>query len=296
MIVNYNTCPMCSSNQINLFLKSKDFSMTQTSFDIYKCKSCDFTFTQNIPDQSSIGVYYTAENYISHSDTKKGFIATLYHWVRNYMLAKKAKIVLNHSQGNTLLDIGSGTGYFLNTMKNKNWEVQGLEPSQDAIISTQKKFNINAKHPDELFSIKEASFNCITMWHVLEHVHKLHDYAEQIKKILKPNGSWIIAVPNHSSFDAQFYKEAWAAYDLPIHLWHFTPNTMKNYAKQHGFEIVAYYRMPFDAFYIALLSEKYRENPFGFVRGFLIGTISWFKALLNLKNCSSIIYILKVKK
>src|SRR5204863_7031109 len=94
------------------------------------------------------------------------------------------------------------------------------------------------RNSDELFSLTVNSFDAITLWHVLEHVHQLHQTMNQLKNLLKENGRLIIAVPNYTSLDAKIYKENWAAYDPPRHLYHFSPQSMKILAEKNGMKIL----------------------------------------------------------
>jgi hypothetical protein len=133
------------------------------------------------------------------------------------------------------------------------------------------------------------------MWHVLEHVHQLHEYIKQLKNLIKPDGVIFIAVPNYQSLDAKFYGAHWAAYDVPRHLYHFSPKSMEHLVSLHGLKIKAHKPMWFDSFYVSMLSEKYKskQNKNNFLRAFMIGLFSNVSALFNTKKCSSIIYIIE---
>jgi 2-polyprenyl-3-methyl-5-hydroxy-6-metoxy-1,4-benzoquinol methylase len=289
--VFHKNCPVCSSENIQPFFEGKDYSHTGESFDVVKCAGCDFTFTQNIPDLENIGPYYESEKYVSHSDTQKGLFFKVYHTVRSYMLGQKRKMVTNAAPKGKLLDIGCGTGYFLNEMNNHGWDCQGIEQDEKARKYGAEKFNLTVNKPAHLNSLPDSSYNSITMWHVLEHVHDLNGYLTKIKAALKPNGSLVVAVPNYDSHDAKRYGKHWAAWDLPIHLWHFTPATMSKLMEKHQLKIVKHHRLPFDSFYVSLLSEKYKGG--NAIMGFITGKISFLKSLLNVKKCSSVVYIIK---
>jgi len=134
------------------------------------------------------------------------------------------------------------------------------------------------------------------MWHVLEHVHALKPYLNQCLKSLKQNGRLIIAVPNYTSFDAKYYKKYWAAYDLPRHLYHFSPTSMATLLSEIGFEIVTIKPMWYDSFYVSLLSEKYKKSgKLGLMLAIIIGGISNFITLFDASKASSIIYEIKKK-
>lgn len=291
--IHHSNCPICDSTEIVEVQKIKDHSHTGEVFPVVKCLSCDFHFTQDIPDAESIAPYYKSENYVSHSDTQKGLFFKLYHLVRNHMLKKKKALTIRTSgtaKGN-LLDIGTGTGYFPDIMQQSGWNAEGIEQDADTRNYASTKFGFKIYDTEKLFSLQENNYNAITMWHVLEHVHELNTYVSQIHKLLKKEGIFIVAVPNHTSVDAQYYKENWAAWDIPIHLWHFHPATMKQLMKKHHFKIKEMQPMPFDAVYVSMLSEQYKSGKKS--AGLLKGLKFALQGRSKPESCSSIIYILE---
>lgn len=295
MQVTHTQCPVCGNAQLSPFLICKDYTVSSEKFEISYCKKCNTGITQSVPDQASIGVYYQSENYISHSDTKEGLINRLYHIARNLMLASKRNTVVAHTRlaKGSLLDIGSGTGYFLNTMKQNQWEVTGIEADENAKNFSQKQFGLNVFAPEELHKLPQHQFDAITLWHVLEHLHDLNGTWEAFVRLLKPSGVLLIAVPNHQSYDAQHYQQYWAAYDVPRHLWHFSPKSLEVLAQKHNFQIITKKIMPFDPFYIALMSEKYKGNKLGLIAGAWHGGMALLKSIIDVNKSSSVIYVLK---
>lgn len=294
-MVHYTECPVCGSNNFSFFLKAKDYTVSGEEYEIMKCNGCSFAFTQNVPSEDAIGPYYQSDAYISHSDTNKGITNKLYHIVRKRTLSAKQKL-LQHFTGKTngaVLDIGSGTGAFLNQMKASGWYISGIEADGNAREMGQKLYGIESLATDNLFSFREESFDAITMWHVLEHVHRLQDYLQQIQKILKPKGKLFIAVPNYTSTDAEIYKEHWAAYDVPRHLYHFSPQSMELLMGKNGFKLVGLKPMWYDSFYVSLLSEQYKHGKANFVSAIVSGIKSNFAALGKTAKCSSVIYIME---
>jgi len=292
-MIHYTGCPICNSNNIQEQLSAKDHTVSQQIFSIWHCNACTARFTQDVPGHDAIGSYYASENYISHSDTKKGIINSLYHLVRKRTLGAKRRLVINATgtMKGTILDIGCGTGAFLNTMKEAGWNITGLEPDDIARAKAAELYNIQPQEPGKLFELAPASFNAITMWHVLEHVHELHAYVKQIEKLLAPGGNAFIAVPNYTSKDADIYKENWAAYDVPRHLYHFSPQSMEILLSQHGLKLTAVKPMWFDSFYVSMLSEQYRNGKGNIIRAVFNGFISNLKAWSNVRKCSSVIYV-----
>ncbi len=294
-MIQYTQCPVCKEHQLSPYFSVTDFSVTKEIFQLVKCNQCSVVLTQSIPDINGIGKYYQFEEYISHTNTQKGFINKAYHFVRKRTLLTKLKWVKKHTQlqKGTILDIGCGTGAFLNTMQQAGWSIVGLEPDDTARKNATALYNIQPQLSTELFSLPKASFDAITMWHVLEHVHELQAYVKQLHLLLKPNGTLFIAVPNYTSYDAQQYKAFWAAYDVPRHLYHFAPAAIQQLFEQHGFEVVAHLPMWYDSFYVSMLSEQYKKGSK--MKALFIALYSNCKALFNAKKCSSITYIIKHK-
>ena len=285
-------CPVCGSNNISKVLSAKDYTVSNETFQIWECTGCTLRFTQNIPDEAEIIRYYQSENYISHSDTTKGLINNLYHKVRAKTLKNKRDLIKKYTGkdiGN-ILDIGSGTGAFIHTMRQAGWNVTGLEPDETARRNSENLYGILPQKTEELFTIN-TRFDAITLWHVLEHVHSLHEYMEQFKKLLNPGGKIFIAVPNYTSYDADHYMEYWAAYDVPRHLYHFSPRSIEKLFALHSMKVVKMKPMWYDSVYVSMLSEKYKTGEPNAVKGAITGAISNIKTAFDITKCSSIIYI-----
>ncbi len=290
---NIEECPVCGENSFSLFLTCTDHLVSDEKFTIKNCNSCGFKITENIEDEESIGSYYQSEEYISHSNTSKGMVNMVYHRVRNYMLGQKSKLVetVSGMQNGKILDIGTGTGFFLNEMRKNNWQVAGTEKSPGARKFAKTEFNLDVNETEDLFQFENNSFNVITLWHVLEHIHRLSENMEAIVRLLKDDGKLIIAVPNHESYDAKHYEEFWAAYDVPRHIWHFAPAQMKTFGERYGLKLDKIKIMPFDSFYVSLLSEKHKNSTLKLMGGLFHGMISWLQSLVSPKVCSSVIYV-----
>lgn len=288
-------CPVCAHGKYTPAFKCKDHFITGEEFPILKCNGCGLLFTGNLPDPENLGKYYKSDDYISHSDTRQGLVNRIYHLVRDYMLGKKMQIVEKYTGKNNgrILDIGAGTAYFLNHARSKGWVVSGTEKDPDARKMANEKWKINILPDTDLFTLAGESFDAITLWHVMEHLPDLDAHWNAISKKLSENGVLIIALPNSQSSDAIHYGKYWAAWDVPRHLWHFNPAQVRQMAEKHGFTLEAMHRMPFDAFYISILSEKYRNSALALLRGLTMGKISWLKSLFNTTSCSSVIYIFR---
>jgi 2-polyprenyl-3-methyl-5-hydroxy-6-metoxy-1,4-benzoquinol methylase len=292
-VIFYSSCPVCGSLTIRKVLSAKDYMITQQEFEIWECDSCSLRFTQAIPTEEEIGPYYQSENYISHTNTQKGLVNRLYHQVRRITLNNKRKLIESVSHaGKNLLDVGAGTGAFADYMRHKGWQVAGVEADETTRKRAFEWHGLLLHSTSEFFTLQQEYYDIITLWHVLEHVHSLHEYMEQLKKLLTQNGTLLIAVPNYTSHDAALYKEYWAAWDVPRHLYHFSPNAMRTLLKKHELKLRGIRPMWFDSFYVSMMSEKYKTGKQSIAKGFIKGFASNWKAMRNKERCSSLIYII----
>ena len=297
-MIHYSECPVCKSSNIQRVLSARDQTVSKQLFTVCHCDQCEAMFTQDVPGTEAIGSYYASENYISHSDTQQGLINKLYHLIRRRTLLAKMYLVKKETgkHAGNILDVGCGTGAFLHTMQQAGWKTTGLEPDQAAREKAKKLYDLQILSSEKLFTLTPGTLDAITLWHVLEHVHQLHEYVEQLKKLLTENGRLFIAVPNYTSYDADVYKENWAAYDVPRHLYHFSPQSIKLLMNLHGLEVMDIRPMWFDSFYVSMLSEQHKNGKGNMLRAFFNGLISNIKTIFNKEKCSSVIYIISKSK
>jgi len=272
------------------FLTVTDYSVSKEIFDLYQDEELDMLITHPQPGLDVLGKYYESADYISHTDSKRSLFEKAYHFVKSIALKNKLNLI-NSLQPNKgkILDIGAGTGEFLSVAKQNGWETTGVEPSDKA---KQIAINKGVSFVEAIAQLEDRSFDVITMWHVLEHVPDLDHQIKELKRLLKPTGSLIIAVPNFKSFDAEYYGKFWAAYDVPIHFWHFSKTAIQKLFQKEQMELVKILPMKFDSFYVSLLSEKYKTGRMNFIKAFFIGLWSNIKAHSDLEY-SSHIYVLK---
>lgn len=290
----YSSCPICDGQNFSDYLKCEDYTVSKKEFSIIKCNNCRFKYTNPIPSENEIGSFYESDDYISHSNTNKSLVDKIYQAVRRYTIKKKYKLVKRECNADSILDVGSGTGEFLSYCNHKGLTSKGIEPSDSARKLSIDNYKLDISEESELQNIKDKSVDAITMWHVLEHVYHLNKRIETLKRILKDSGAIFIAVPNCSSYDAKKYGKYWAAYDLPRHLYHFTPKDINSLMDKHGLHVKSILPMRFDSFYVSMLSEKYRNGKSNIIKGFWSGLISNIKAS-GKKEYSSQIYVI-VKK
>ncbi|RYJ39839.1 Type 11 methyltransferase [Flavobacterium anhuiense] len=274
------------------FLTVKDHSVSKEIFDLYYDEELDMLVTSPQPELQNLGKYYESEDYISHTDNKRSLFEKAYHFVKNIALKNKLNLINSQQpKKGKLLDIGAGTGDFLLTAKNDGWETIGVEPSDRAKNIAKEK---GISFVEEISALESNSLDVITMWHVLEHVPNLEHQIQELKRLLKPTGTLIVAVPNYKSFDAGHYETFWAAYDVPIHFWHFSKKSIQLLFERVDMKLEKILPMKFDSFYVSLLSEKYKTGKMNYIKAFFIGLKSNWKAKSS-KEYSSHIYVLKNK-
>lgn len=270
-------------------MKVKDYSISGEKFslvydDIYK-------LYRTTPVPENLKKYYQSKTYISHTDGNKGLFERLYQLVKKYTLQQKIKLIEKYVSKGKLLDIGAGTGDFLRVAQERGWQVSGIEPEAKARHRAGEK-GIFLEEKQENIS---TTFEVITLWHVLEHIPHLQEQIHFLKNHLSKEGLLLIAVPNYKSKDAQHYGDYWAAWDVPRHLWHFSQESIRLLFQQQGFELIGVKPMYFDAFYVSLLSEKYKSGKMNFLKGCYNGLCSNISAF-STGEYSSLIYLLKIKE
>lgn len=287
-------CPVCGKEEFKNFLVVTDNTVSKESFVIVECENCSFKFTNPRPDAASIGNYYESEEYISHNNTKAGIINKAYHVVRSITTKQKVELINRYAPAKgTVLDYGCGTGVFLSACKKDGWDIRGVEPSAKAReIASKETEEVIAT---DLAQLEGEKFEIITLWHVLEHIHTLNETMSQLVEMLQEEGTLIIAVPNADSHDAQLYKENWAAYDVPRHLYHFTQATMKRFLKKHKMVLEEVLPMKFDAYYVSMLSEKHKAGKTKMINSVMNGYKSNSYAEKNGNDYSSLIFVARKK-
>lgn len=297
-IVTITSCPVCGKTKFEHAMRCVDHYASGENFRLERCAACGFLFTQDFPAEASMGRYYDTKDYISHSDTRKGLVNTVYHQVRRYMLGRKARLVMRkaHRREGRLLDIGTGTGYFANAMLKRGWQVAAVEKNEGARRFAYNRFGLEVKPETELGTFADGAFDVITLWHVMEHLEHLNETWETLYRLLDTAGVLVVAVPNPSSSDARHYGCHWAAYDVPRHLWHFTPAVMQRLGAKHGFVLEEHFPLPFDAFYIAMLSEQYLNRRMAGLRGLWQGTRAWLATQARKERGSSLVYVFRKQK
>jgi len=292
---NLKNCPVCGTENAQEYVKCKDFTVSQDVFTIVKCVSCGFLFTNPRPSKAEIGPYYQSTAYISHTNAKKGVFNTAYQFIRSIAIKNKLQLIqktIGRTTNIRLLDVGCGTGEFLAGCQQAGWTVKGVEPSPEAKKQAESNHALSVEGEEWLQTTTER-YDVITLWHVLEHVHDLNERVQQLSRIITDDGIVIIAVPNNTSQDAATFGKNWAAWDVPRHLYHFTPQSIKELFKKHGFIHIGSSPMPFDAYYVSLLSTQYKTGSKNYLKGFLKGLASNRNTKGDPEKYSSVIYVFK---
>ena len=206
------------------YLNCKDHTVSGEDYCLMFNDEYKMLVTKPVP--KNLSNYYKSEDYISHTDSKKTFFDKAYQAVKRITLKRKLRLIneglrLQNSlfrPEKNILDVGAGTGEFLKVCKNNSWNVFGTEPDNDARNAAAKKGIVLE---EDVSKFSNQKFEIITLWHVLEHVENLPEFISNLNNMLSDFGRLIIAVPNFRSEDAKYYKEFWAAFDVPRHLWHF---------------------------------------------------------------------------
>jgi 2-polyprenyl-3-methyl-5-hydroxy-6-metoxy-1,4-benzoquinol methylase len=270
------------------FLSCKDHTVSDEVYQVMINNEYDMLVTSPVPE--NVADYYKSEDYISHTDSKKSLLDKAYQAVKNITLKRKLKLINSfETSSKNILDVGAGTGDFLKVCKSNSWKVSGIEPSLNARKIAYKK-GVNLQ--ENLSEFKNTNFDVITLWHVLEHVENLSEYILELHSLLADDGRLIIAVPNFKSDDANYYKEFWAAFDVPRHLWHFSQRSISKLFSEVHMVVEKTIPMKFDGYYVSLLSEKYKSGKMNPLKSFYRGFLSNFKAR-STNEYSSLIYVLK---
>lgn len=295
-MIKIESCPVCEQASFSKVFKAQYFRGKAEEFQIQECNNCKLWFTSPRPSNDELGAYYESEDYVSHTDKKESIIDKVYHVVRNYAVRSKVGLVNKYASRGRLLDYGAGTGFFLGAAKKSGWQVNGVEPSEVARQNAKAVNGVELHSPETFdWTAAQNQYDCITLWHVMEHLPNLKQDLANFAGALKTDGVMFIAVPNHESYDAQVYGKDWAALDVPLHLYHFKKRNVKLLAEEFGFDMEDIINMPFDSFYVSMLSEKNKNGKNNYFRAISNGIRSNLKGRNN-QNASSLIYVLRKRK
>lgn len=226
-------CAICDSVDSTTLFKTRDYdSDGKILFNMVKCNNCGLVFLNPQPDEKFLSQFYVFNYYGNQS-----FFYYIFSFINNFIIKNKATLILKRKKGK-ILDIGCGDGDFLNFMKDRGWQVYGVEPSKSGAKLSKQKLKTNI-YNIVLSKVRfpKQYFDVVTMWHVLEHVDNSYDALKEVRRITKNNGLLIVAVPNIDSFQAKIGGKKWFHLDVPRHLYHFSPETLRKLLEKNGFKI-----------------------------------------------------------
>jgi len=291
-----NQCIVCQSEAHQEAIRIHDHLVSRKVFVVDQCNHCGFRWIINPPKEVEAYKYYETEEYVEHSDSSDGLINLIYHKARKWMLRYKHNLVNNLGRGKKILDFGTGTGYFLNYMKSRGFDVRGIEISDKARSFGQINFDLQIHHPNDIFDEGfPKGYNYVSFWHVLEHVYEPDRVLRRLKDLLADDGAIIVALPNYKCLEAHIYDEYWNGYDVPRHLWHWDKESFTKFARKCGYKVTKTKILPLDPFYNCLISESYRKKKWAHILIPFIGFASLVQGWMKTDKASSIVYFLEKK-
>ncbi len=237
MKFKYVGCNLCGQNNFKIL-------QADGPFKVVKCKNCGLIYTNPQPEETRLLEHYRQDPHALW--LKKQPAAVKKSWERRFkkVQAKRLKKVQSFKRAGALLDVGCGYGFFLSEAKFNGWNVYGVEISEGAVSYAKNVFGIDAfKGELRDAHFPDNSFDVVTFWHLLEHsIDPLGNLIEA-KRILKPDGILVVAVPNVRNY---IYRVAYMFFKLKapkifsqglrkIHLYHFSVNTLKEIIRKAGF-------------------------------------------------------------
>jgi SAM-dependent methyltransferase len=218
--------------RVRLLFRAQD-PVTAEWFHVGFCKDCRLNVTVPQPPESEIGRYYPPAYY----GTGDRYLPVI-EWLLDRMYRMRLKRVTSGVTPGRALDIGCGRGLLLARLRDMGWEVQGTELSETSARYGREVLNldIETKNLGDA-NFPDASFDLVIIWHVLEHLYAPQETLREIHRILKPDGAFLVAVPNFSSWEARFGKRHWFHLNVPGHLTHFSKQTLERDLKEAGFEV-----------------------------------------------------------
>ncbi len=294
----FKPCPLCGASGQIPYAGCTDYTVSKEHYTLMRCPSCGMVYTLDPPSQDKMAQYDKLGLKLKLGDSPSGLIGKLYYRVRSYMLGRKAHIVESQSYrtAGTLLNYGAKTGFFSHRMERRGWKVISVEKYHEERQFSLEMFHHRMIDLNEMDKLRPGTFDVITLWHVFEHNPHPDKLLDRFYDLLRPGGILVMACPNICSTDAMHYGPYWAAYDVPRHLWHFSPTSLCNLVHKHGFTLMHHESMPFDSFYISILSEKQMRHKLAFIRGFLYGLHSWLVSLSKRGKSSSLVYVFRKRQ
>lgn len=251
------SCPICSSSQVSLLLTAPDrFHLRKEIYSLLSCLSCSGVWLSNPPKPAEMGLHYSEDYHNGIVAAGEGSAASRWR--------DQVKLISQHKRGGAILDIGCSSGGFLSTMKSNDWQLFGIEMEESTAQRARANTGAEVFVGDAMDApFLPGSFDVITTFDVLEHVYNPGQFLTKVLEWLKPGGIYYAMMPNIDSWEARVFRSHWYGLELPRHLFHFSPKSLRYLMNQIGFSEVS----------VMTPAVSYVERSTGYVCSSLLETV-----------------------
>ena len=232
------SCNLCGSDDYQVIWRGKDWAYgSPGSFDMVRCRQCRLVYLNPRPTLDEIGAYYPQE-YEPYRRTARALRSPLLELHQRLKLRSRVRAVTRLATEGRLLDVGCGSGGFLREMSRLDgWQVSGIEISSQMARFAREQLGLEVSQGTlEDARLPAGTFDVVTMWDVLEHVHDPQETLRYVERILKPGGWLLVSTPNADSVDARLFGRYWIGLDMPRHLYVFSRETLEATLRKAGLE------------------------------------------------------------
>jgi SAM-dependent methyltransferase len=252
------SCPYCGQAETEHYADLEDWLCgLPGQFTLVRCIECGLIRQNPRPTEDAIGAYYP-RNYKPFLDSRVGERSgAVGSWLLAYGLRRRAQLIARHQPQGQLLDVGCATGLFLDAARSLGqWHVQGIELSPDEAAFGRQRFGLDiATGSFSQFSARSGTFDAITMWDVLEHLHDPVSAVEKASCLLRPQGILVLRVPHLESIQARRFGRYWVGLDAPRHLFVFPRSVLEGMLRRAGLTVVE--RRYWGGYHLFALSVRY---------------------------------------
>jgi 2-polyprenyl-3-methyl-5-hydroxy-6-metoxy-1,4-benzoquinol methylase len=229
-VANRDHCPLCGRANTHFFLKAPDrFHLRREDHALWRCDSCGGVWLDAPPRPEDMGRHYSEDYHRVIAEA--GETNTEQRW------GGHRKVIERYKSGGSILDIGCSTGGFLSTMRGGHWKLHGIEIAAATAEKARASTGADIFVGDVLQApFAPGSFDVITCFDLLEHVYQPPQFIAQVREWLKPGGILFTRLPNIDSWEARLFQSYWYGLELPRHLFHFSPRSLRNVMREKGFQ------------------------------------------------------------